>query len=88
VEARETRKSAYAAIQDAIAARANTSQEDATPAGDFAREMVDAVMADEPEPSVRIGHGSFLMPFVKRWLPTKRLDRILSKRFRLDQLKG
>jgi short-subunit dehydrogenase len=87
VESRGNKPSAYAAVRDAIAARANASQENATSAEDFAHEMVNAVMSEEPEPTVRIGHGSFLLPFVKRWLPAKRLDRVLSKRFRLDQLK-
>jgi len=27
---------------------------------------------------VRIGHYSLLLPFLKRWLPTRSLDRLLS----------
>lgn len=85
---RQGRLSLYAPLAKAIAARANASQENATPAEDFAREMVDAVLAANPRPVVRIGHGSFLMPFLKRWLPARSLDRILSRRFHLDKLRN
>ncbi len=80
--------SLYAPVADAIAARANASQEKATPAAEFARVMVDAVLAASADPVVRIGHGSFIMPLIKRWLPTRLLDRILSRRFQLDRLKS
>lgn len=78
--------SLYAPVADAIAERAGASQENATPADEFARVMVDAVLADSPSAVVRIGHGSLLMPLLKRWLPTPVLDRVLSRRFRLDRL--
>jgi short-subunit dehydrogenase len=87
VAQRSTPASLYAPVADAIAARANASQQDATPAEDFARQMVAAVLEENPAPVVRIGHGSFLMPFLKRWLPPVRLDRILSRRFKLDRLR-
>jgi NAD(P)-dependent dehydrogenase (short-subunit alcohol dehydrogenase family) len=84
---RSGRNSLYAPVADAIAERANASQQDATPAGDFAREMVDAVLVENPPAVIRIGHGSFLLPFLSRWLPPARLDRILSRRFKLDRLR-
>ena len=86
VAERSASLSLYAPVADAIAARANASQDKATPAEEFARVMVDAVLAANPAAVVRIGHGSFAMPFIKRWLPTPVLDRILSRRFRLDRL--
>jgi short-subunit dehydrogenase len=88
VTERRDRLSLYAPVADAIAARANASQQDATPAEDFARRMVDAVLADNPAPIVRIGHGSFLMPFLRRWLPLTWLDRLLGRRFKLDRLQA
>ncbi|MGH8453480.1 MAG: SDR family oxidoreductase [Nevskiales bacterium] len=87
VAERSAQLSIYAPVADAIAARANASQEDATPAMDFARQMADAVLKNNPAPVVRIGHGSTMMPFLRRWLPLTRLDRILSRRFRLDRLR-
>lgn len=87
VAQRSDRLSLYAPVADAIAARANASQHDATPAEDFARQMVDAVLKPDPAPVVRIGHGSLLLPFLRRWLPLSRLDRILARRFRLDRLR-
>jgi short-subunit dehydrogenase len=80
--------SLYAPVADAIAARANASQQGATPTGEFARRMVDAVLADRPRAVVRIGHGSRLMPLLKRWLSDRQLDRQLAKRFRLDALRA
>ena len=79
--------SLYAAVTDAIAARVGASQARATPAEVFARKMADAVLAPNP-PAVRagIGHHSLLLPFLKRWLPTRALDRVLSRRFRLNRL--
>jgi short-subunit dehydrogenase len=87
VAERSARLSLYAPVADAIAARANASQQDATPAADFARQMADAVLKENPAPVVRLGHGSTMMPLLKRWLPLTRLDRILSRRFKLDRLR-
>lgn len=78
--------SLYAPMQKAIAERATLSQAEATPADEFARHMVDAVLADTPGPVVRIGEKSALMPWLKKWLPEPLRDRILSKRFNLSQL--
>lgn len=88
VAARSASLSLYAPVADAIAARANASQDQATPAAEFARIMVDAVLAERAAPVVRIGHGSFAMPLIKRWLPTRLLDRILTRRFSLDRLRA
>ncbi len=88
VASRRDTLSLYAPVADAIAARANASQQDATPATDFARQMVDAVLKRNPAPVTRIGHGSRLMPWLKRWIPLRQLDRILSRRFRLDRLRA
>jgi short-subunit dehydrogenase len=79
--------SLYAPLAEAIASRAAASQEGPTPSGVFARKMADAVLAKRPPPVVRIGRRSTLMPVMKRWLPTRLLDRSLSKRLQLDRLR-
>lgn len=78
--------SLYTGIKDGIEARTQASQDNPTSAEDFANQFVRQVMAKDPAPEIRIGNGSRLLPFLKRWLPTRRRDRILSKRFKLDQL--
>lgn len=75
--------SLYKPMQDAIAARAAASQENAMPAEEFARRLTAAVLAKEPAPLIRLGHRSTLMPLLKRWLPVRTLDRILSRKFGL-----
>ena len=77
----------YAPVAEAIAARAAASQESPTPTEAFARKLAEAVLADKPPAVVRIGKRSTLMPLMKRWLPTRVLDRSLSKRLQLDRLR-
>ena len=84
---REQRLSLYAPLADAIAARASASQEGPTSTDVFAREVVDAVLADSPPAIVRSGRRSTLMPLAKRWLPTRVLDLGLSRRFELHRLR-
>ena len=79
--------SLYAAIRDGILARAGASQIDATPAEQFADELVRQLSQKKPPRETRIGHGSRTFPALKRWLPGARLDRVLSARFGLDKLK-
>lgn len=88
VEARDGSLSLYAPVADAIAARANASQQHSTAAEDFARELADAMLAGEAVPVVRIGKGSTLLPALRRWLPLGVLDRVLSRRFALERLRG
>lgn len=78
--------SLYAAIRDGILARAGASQVNATPAEDFADELVRQLSAGRAPRETRIGHGSRTFPALKRWLPGARLDRVLSGKFGLDKL--
>lgn len=86
VSERRERLSLYAPVADAIEARSRASQDGATPTEAFAREMADAVLAEKPRPVVRIGRRGTQIPMMKRWLPTRVLDRALSRRFALDRL--
>jgi short-subunit dehydrogenase len=78
--------SPYQAVRDGVMARANESQSEAMPAQVFADKLV-ALLAQPQCPAViRLGEKSSLLPFLKQWLPTRVLDRVLSKRFQLDKL--
>lgn len=85
VSQRSDQPSFYAKIADAIAARANASQQHSTPAEDFARQLADAALSKQPPPTIRLGNGSLAMPLAQRWLPTSVMDRVLRRRFRLDR---
>ena len=82
---RITPDSLYAPLKDAIKARATASQDDPTPAAEFANILVEQLL-DKPKPVIRIGNGSFGLPLLKRWLPATILDKILSKKFSLPTL--
>jgi short-subunit dehydrogenase len=79
--------SPYQAIREAVMGRASESQNKATPADVFAREMVTAVMGPACPPVLRIGEKSRLLPALKQWLPEPWLDKVLSKKFGLDRLR-
>ncbi|WDP89467.1 MAG: SDR family oxidoreductase [Desulfobacter sp.] len=67
-----------------IEARANASQQNATPADIFAGKLADEIMSDRPKPVVRLGKASTLMPLLKRLVPLPLLDKILIKKFGLE----
>ena len=77
--------SLYAPLKEQIKARATASQDNPTPAADFARELM-AQLLSRPDPVIRIGNGSRILPLIARWLPVPLRDRILSKKFGLLQL--
>ncbi|MCG8619903.1 MAG: SDR family oxidoreductase [Desulfobacterales bacterium] len=78
-----TDKSWYLPMKSAIEARANASQEDATPTETFALALADRILSAQPEAVVRLGKMSALLPMMKKWLPIGVLDRILKKKFGL-----
>ncbi len=81
------RDSFYRSVLEAVEARARMSQEGATPVQEFARRLVAAITRDRiKRPIIRLGKKSRLLPFLKRWLPEKKLDRILRRKFLLDRL--
>lgn len=82
---RITPESLYEPLKEAIQARATASQDNPTPAAEFAATLVEQLL-NKPKAVIRIGNGSFLLPLLKRWLPVKILDKILSKKFNLTSL--
>ena len=78
--------SRYAAVADSIIARAQDSQGGAMEADEFARRMLDQVLATKAPHTVRIGKGSFTLPFFKRYAPVRLRDQHLMKRYALEQL--
>lgn len=80
--------SPYAAIADAVRRRAAISQHNPTPADAFAAALASAVLRDDPPIMLRFGRQSFMLPFMRRWLPPATLDRILSRKFGLSALRN
>lgn len=78
-------ESLYAPLKEAIKARAMASQDNPTPASEFAASLV-AQLLNKPKAVIRIGNGSLGLPLLKRWLPVAILDKILSKKFNLPSL--
>jgi NAD(P)-dependent dehydrogenase (short-subunit alcohol dehydrogenase family) len=80
--------SLYKPIERFVLGRARASQRGAMPADAFARAVVDALLRPDPPPVLRLGTHSTRLPFLKRWLPVRLLDRQLAKTFGLDRLTG
>lgn len=79
--------SPYQPVREGVLARANESQSDAMPAQVFAQRLVEQLDAAAAPTLVRLGPKSTAMPLLKRLLPTRMLDGILMRRFRLDHLR-
>ncbi len=77
-------ESLFTPVRSFIEARANASQDNPTPATDFANTLIAQLMS-KPAPVIRIGNGSTALPFLKRWVPLSLLDRILKKKFGLNK---
>jgi NAD(P)-dependent dehydrogenase (short-subunit alcohol dehydrogenase family) len=78
--------SLYLPVADGVRARAQAGQKGATPAEDFARPVVDALLAATPPTVVRGGRNSVKLPLLKKLLPTAMFDARLSRVFGLDRL--
>jgi NAD(P)-dependent dehydrogenase (short-subunit alcohol dehydrogenase family) len=81
------KKTPYCSIQNFIVARANASQENATPAEDFAKKLVDKLERKKTPKFIRIGKDSTLLPLIARF-PRALTDVLLSKKFGLDRLRA
>ena len=78
--------SLYLPVADRVRARAQAGQKDATPAEEFVRPVVDALLAGTPPIVVRGGKNSVKLPLLKKLLPTALFDVKLSRIFGLDRL--
>ena len=75
--------SPYQRFAEGIAKRARASQQYSESAESVAKEIVEATTREVAPYVLRAGHGGKLYPALKRWLPTRMLDRFLMKRFGL-----
>ena len=72
-------------LRDGIRARARASQDNPTPATDFAAHLLAAVQRDKRPRLLRMGNGSRALPLLATLLPKALLERVLRKRFGLVQ---
>jgi len=72
-------------LREGIRARANASQDNPTPASEFAAQLLAAVQRDKRPRLLRLGNGSRALPLLATLLPKALLQRVLSKRFGLVQ---
>jgi len=72
-------------LRDGIRARARASQDNPTPATDFAAHLLAAVQRDKRPRLLRLGNGSRALPLLATLLPKALLERVLRKRFGLVQ---
>lgn len=79
--------SLYAPVTSAIMKRANASQQRATPATEFAAQLADAMLSPRPPALMRLGSGSWALPWLARWLPLSWRDALLSRLFSLAALR-
>lgn len=73
----------YAASMEAIVKRTRISQESAMPLDQFAGKLTAILLKDTIPPVIRLGTHSTLLPFLQKWIPTRRRDAILMKKFKL-----
>lgn len=78
-------KSPWWPLRKAVLARANASQQDSTPATQFAQELLAAAQRAHPPRMIRIGKSSTRYPLMAALLPKAMLEKQLRKRFGLDQ---
>lgn len=85
--ARVSADSRYVKVLDAMNARAQGSQsENAMPADEFARKVAEAVLSENPPVRLRLGRELWPYTVFKPFLPSRRIDAILSKRFELNRV--
>lgn len=78
--------SPFQPVRAGIMNRAQEGQKNAMPAEQFAELVARALMARNCPAVLRFGEKSRLLPMLKRALPDRVLDAILSRRFQLNKL--
>jgi NAD(P)-dependent dehydrogenase (short-subunit alcohol dehydrogenase family) len=76
----------YRPIEKAVNKRAYTSQQNATPPVKFVQNSTRKILRKNPPAIITLGKLSFILPFMKRVIPEKVLDRILMKKYGLNGL--
>lgn len=76
----------YKRQEEAVRARAQESQQNATLASMMARKLVKELLKKRPPAIVRIGNKSSLLPWMARWLPRRLRDWIVARRFKLRRI--
>lgn len=76
----------YVPLEAEIRARALLSQTQATPADEFAEQLVVAVMRPQPPITIRLGKKSRWLPLLKQVLPPRLMEFLLKRQFGLTQL--
>ena len=77
--------SLFSGVHKFIEARAQLSQENGTPADEFARRLVAIVTRKRVPATVRLGNGSRVLPAIGR-LPVRLRDWFFGRRFGLEGL--
>jgi len=79
--------SVYRPVEDRIRARAQAGQQGAEPVETFVVPVVDALLRDTPPAVIRGGKNSFRLPLLKKILPLRVFDGLVSRAFGLDRFK-
>jgi NAD(P)-dependent dehydrogenase (short-subunit alcohol dehydrogenase family) len=79
--------SIYKAMEAGIQARAQAGQQNATPADEFVAPVLDQLLSSSPPAVIRGGRGSVQLLMLKRLLPGKLFDKLMSGRFGLADFK-
>ena len=79
--------SVYRSVESGIRARAQAGQQGATPVQKFVVPVVDALLRESPPAIIRGGKNSLRLPLLKKLLPLRTFDAMLSRVFGLDQFK-
>lgn len=79
--------SVYRPVEKGIRARAQAGQRGAMPVESFVVPVVDALLRDAPAAIIRGGKNSVRLPLMKKLLPLRTFDRLLSRAFGLDHFK-
>ena len=78
-----TEQSPWFPLREGIRARAKASQDNPTPASEFAAGLLKAVQQSKPPRLIRLGNGSRALPLMAGLLPKGLLESALMRRFGL-----
>jgi NAD(P)-dependent dehydrogenase (short-subunit alcohol dehydrogenase family) len=79
--------SLYRSVEKGIRARAQAGQHDAVPVESFVVPVVDALLRPAPPAIIRGGKNSVRLPLLKKLLPLRTFDGLVSRAFGLDHFK-